>query len=402
MTETKTRGTDVSDMKRTYRTVNTGVFPDTLELRMEKEYDLRYGENPNQPGAVYRLSGQSIAEATNVRPAKSGKGGLSATNLMDVTRALELLKFFGDPAVAVMKHLVPSGFARQHNGNSLDTIYVKARDADARSAFGSVVVFNRPVDQASAEAITSTYVEVVAAPEFEEGAMAALEKKKDLRTVLFSNIDKMPKFVGDDTGGLYDLKALPTGRVIVQKPYLTSIRSVADLVLDPLVYTKDKEGNVTGSYVVERDPTPEEVGDMLMAWYVNFGVRSNGIVFGKDGVTVAVGSGQQERVGAVEQAILKGWQKELARAGYDIPLDAVPQHRDFLLAEGKITNPFKGAVMSSDAFLPYEDSVERAGSVGASAVIQPGGSVKDHEVIQAVNRYKMAMVYTLERCFGHF
>ncbi|MCK4596437.1 IMP cyclohydrolase, partial [bacterium] len=145
-------------MKRTYRTVKKGQFPEKLNIHLLKEFDLRYGENPNKPGAVYRFAGTSLAEFTNITLAKSGKGGLSAINLMDVMRALEILKFFKNPAVAVMKHTQPSGFATQYGKNSLDKIYQLARDADARSAFGSVVVTNRPLDKNTAEAIVSTFV----------------------------------------------------------------------------------------------------------------------------------------------------------------------------------------------------------------------------------------------------
>ena len=385
------RGTDVTDMKRSYRTVVGGEFPDTFNIGLIKESNLRYGENPNQPAAMYRLQGTSIAEFTNIRLAKSGKGGLSATNYMDTTRALEILKYFDTPAVAVMKHLVPSGFAKQHHENDLSTIYEYARDADARSAFGSIVVFNRPIDKPTAEAIMSTYVEGVAAPAFEKGTIEILEQKKDIRAITYSNLDKIPKFVGDDIEGLYDIKALPTGRVLVQKPYLTSIKGPQDLVSDPLVKHEGKD------YVVACDPTSGTVDDLLTAWYVNLGVRSNGIVFVKDGVTVAVGTGQQERVGAVEQAIIKAYQKAMNREKIHYnAIDGATQRS--LLS----VNPLNGAVISSDAYFPFRDSIDIIADHGIIAVIQPGGSVKDYEVITAINEHKMAMTYTLERCFGHF
>lgn len=386
-----TRGTDVTDMKRNYRMVVEGEFPSALGIELQKESDLRYGENPNQPAAMYKLNGTNIANVTNIRLAKSGKGGLSATNFMDVTRALEILKFFEVPAVAVMKHLVPSGFARQFNEKSLDNIYQQARDADARSAFGSIVVFNRPVNKATAETIMSSYVEGVAAPEFEKGTMEILERKKDIRAILYSNLDKISRFVGDDVNGFYDIKGLPTGRVLVQKPYLSSIRNAQDLVLDPLV---EHEGI---RHVVERDPTQAEVEDLLTSWYVNLGVRSNGIVFVKDGVTVAIGTGQQERVGAIEQAIIKSYQKAMDKEGIKYHAVAGAAQRSLLLR-----NPLEGSVMSSDAFFPFRDSIDTIAEHGVTAVIQPGGSVRDYEVIDAVNEHKMAMTYTLERCFGHF
>ncbi|MFH1917329.1 MAG: IMP cyclohydrolase [Nanoarchaeota archaeon] len=384
------RGTDVTNMKRKYRTVAAGRFPAGFSIGLTIETDLRYGENPNQPAAMY-IVGNRLAELTNIRLAKSGKGGLSATNFMDVTRAMDILKFFDVPAVAVMKHLVPSGFARQYNRNSLVDIYTHARDTDARSAFGSIVVFNRSVDKETAEVIMSSYVEGVAAPGYEDGAMSVLERKKDIRVMTFSHLDKIPKFTGDDTEGLYDIKSLPTGRVLVQTPYLTSIRLPTDVITDPLVMFEGK------AHVVNRDPTHNELEDLLTAWYVNIGVRSNGIVIVKDGVTVAVGSGQQERVGAVEQAIIKAYQKAMDRQGivYDA-VDGAAQRSDLSV------NPLEGAVVSSDAFFPFRDSIDTVARYGITAVIQPGGSVRDYEVIDAVNEHKMAMVYTLERCFGHF
>jgi phosphoribosylaminoimidazolecarboxamide formyltransferase/IMP cyclohydrolase len=392
------RGTDVTDMKRKYRTVVEGDFPDQLIIELTKESELRYGENPNQSAAMYRLKGTNLAALTDIRLAKSGKGGLSATNFMDVTRALEVLKFFDLPAVSVMKHLVPSGFARQYQGNGLDNIYERARDTDARSAFGSIVVLNRPVDKVTAEAIMSSYVEGVAAPEFEEGSMEILERKKDIRAILYSNLNKLPRFQGDDTASAYHIIGLPTGRVLVQKPYLSSIKGPEDLVLDPLVRKKDKVSGETENFVVERDPTKQELEDLLTAWYVNLGVRSNGIVFIKNGVTLAVGTGQQERVGAVEQAITKSYQKAMDREGIEYnPVKGI------LNLDHKIAvNPLEGAVISSDAFFPFRDSIDTVAKQGVTAVIQPGGSVRDYEVIQAVNEHNMAMVYTLERCFGHF
>lgn len=253
------------------------------------------------------------------------------------------------------------------------------------------------MDVSTAEEITKTFVECVAAPGFEEGTIEILGRKKDIRAVCFSNLDKLPKFVGDNVEGLYDIKILPTGRAIVQKPYLSRIRGPEDLVLKPLVKRVDKRTGVEKEYVVEREPTSAELRDLLTAWYVNIGVRSNGIVFVKNGVTVAISSGQQERVGAVEHAIIKAYQKAMdkEKISYD-PLEGAS-------ARNKLSaNPLERAVVSSDAFFPFRDSIDLIARVGVTAIIQPGGSLNDHEVIEAVNEHKMAMVYTLERCFGHF
>jgi phosphoribosylaminoimidazolecarboxamide formyltransferase/IMP cyclohydrolase len=393
------RGTDVTDMKRTYRTPKVGEFPQELLLSLQKEFDLRYGENPNQLGAAYRFQGSSLAEFTDIRLAKSGKGGLSATNFLDVTRALGILKFFQKPAVAVMKHASPSGFARQHGGNSLEEIYKLARDVDARSAFGSVVVTTAPVDKSTAEAIMSTFVEAVAAPEFEEGTLGTLERKKDIRAIVFSNLDQLPKFKGDDTKGLYDLKVMPSGRVIVQTLYLSNIRGPRDLILDPLV---KKDGQ---RYVVDRDPTGEELENLLTAWYVNIGISSNGVVFVKDGVAVAIGSGHRERIGAVEGAVSQSYQKTLDRKKMlEEPenLSWTPGNLSWNQMRKKLGyRPLEGAVMSSDGFLPFRDSIDTIAEEGVTAIIQPGGSRRDYEIIRAVNEHHMAMAYTLERCFGH-
>lgn len=391
------KGTDVTNITRTYRTRVKCDFPNELIIKLEKESDLRYGENPNQPGSIYRLKGISLAELTNIRVVKEGKEGLSATNFMDVTRALDILKFFDAPSVAIMKHNVPSGFATQFEGNSLCEIYKLARDADARSAFGSVVVLNRPLDIPTAEEIMKTYVECVAAPGFEDGAIEILKRKKDIRALCYSNLDKIPKFIGDDVEGLYDIKILPTGRAIVQKPYLSRIKGPEDFILNPSVRRIDKNTGMEKEYFVERRPNQSELRDLLTAWYVNIGVRSNGIVFVKNGVTVAISSGQQERVGAVEHAIIKAYQKAMDRE--NIPYDPL----EGASARSKLSkNPLEGAVVSSDAFFPFRDSIDLIARVGVKAIIQPGGSINDHEIIEAVNEHGLAMVFTLERCFGHF
>lgn len=390
------KGIDVTNITRTYRTRVKCDLPDKLIVELEKESDLRYGENPNQPGSIYRLKGNSIADIVEINLVKEGKEGLSATNFMDVVRALDILKFFDKPSVAIMKHNIPSGFATQFENNSLCEIYKMARDADARSAFGSVVVMNRALDVQTAEEIIKTYVECVAAPGFEDGTIEILSRKKDIRALCFSNLDKIPKFIGDNVEGLYDIKFLPTGRAIVQKPYLSRIKSYEDLILNPSVKRIDKNG-IEKEYVVERRPTESELRDLLTAWYVNIGVRSNGIVFVKNGVTLAISSGHQERVGAVEHAIIKAYQKAMDRENihYD-PLEGAS-------SRSKLSkNPLEGAVVSSDAFFPFRDSIDLIARVGIKAIIQPGGSINDHEIIEAVNEHKIAMVYTLERCFGHF
>jgi len=385
-----TRGTDISQLKRAYRSPVEGDFPEELTLHLRRTHALRYGENPMQFGAIY-TNGGDLAEFTNLRLVKSGKGGVSATNFMDVVHAMKILAYFPRESVAVMKHLIPSGFATQTGEKTLDQLYVDARDTDARSAFGSVVVFNTPVDKATAEALSSTYVEGVAAPSYQTGVVEILEQKKNLRLMQFSNLAALVAGLDGDLAELVEARSLPSGNVLVQLPYASSILGSDNLVFNARASYEGEE------HMVERDPTEREVQDMLTAWYVNFGVRSNGIVLVKDGVTLAVGSGQQERVGAVEQAIVKAYQKAMDRehVGYD-PLEGAID-RDLLSV-----NPLDGAVASSDGFFPFRDSVDALGMVGVKGIIQPGGSVRDAEVIAAVNEYDMAMAVTRERCFGHF
>ena len=384
---------NVGDVKNIYKTAVGGDFPDDMNFELVNKEELRYGENPNQPGALYDLKCSELSKLLDIKLEKSGKGGLSGTNVLDVARAIDILKFFKEPSVAVMKHTIPSGFATECDGNALVEIYKNARDADARSAFGSVVVFNREVDKETAEEIMTSYVEAVAAPSFGSGAQEILSSKKNMRLMTFSNLDKIPKYEGEDSRGLFDVKAMPGGRALVQKIFLTKIKGKDDLITKPAV--EDKE---TGKEVsVEREPTEQEIKDMLASWYVNIGVRSNGVVIVKNGTTLAIGSGQQERVGAVEQAILKAYQKAMDREGIKFDsmkvMDSIDKMKE---------NPLKGAVLSSDGFFPFRDSIDLISRFGIKAVIQPGGSIKDNEVIKAANDNKMSMVLTTERCFAHF
>lgn len=402
------RGTDISKAKRAYRARNEGAFPDELTVTFRKENDLKYGENPNQQAALYavdQIAGQQahrVAELTALRSVRSdgrGKGGLSLTNLMDIARGMDNLKYFSDASVVIMKHNVVSGFAVQNDvAQSLSDVYRLSRDADRRSNFGGAVILNRPLDHNTTDALLELYprhiVDVIAAPEYEEGVVARIESASNfIRLGVFSQLDALPKYKGDETHGLFSLKEMPTGRLALQDLYLTSITSVDDLVLDPMVI--DKEGN---SHIMQRDPSEQEAKDLLTAWYINIaGARSNGVVLVRNGVLVANGSGQVERVGAVEQAIVKGIQKAFDRE--EIPYDALMGMAGY---EKLKDNPMEGAVCASDAFFPFPDSVERLGRVGVKAILQPYGSVRDGMVIDAANALGIAMPASLERCFGHF
>jgi phosphoribosylaminoimidazolecarboxamide formyltransferase/IMP cyclohydrolase len=233
-----------------------------------------------------------------------------------------------------------------------------------------VVVVNARVDGATAEEIATSYVEVVAAPGFDAAALGIFGAKKDLRLARVGYAAALPRFLGDDTGGVVDLKIFADGSVLAQQPYLTRIRSEGDFLRHPEATGAD--GALVRGVLA---PTPDQSADLLLAWYVGAGVRSNGIVFARGGRTLAIGTGEQERVGAVEQAIAKAAQK-----GHDL----------------------RGAVMASDAFFPFRDAVDACAQVGVVAIVQPGGSVRDAEVVMACNEHEIALVFTQERCFAHF
>ncbi|MFH1425123.1 MAG: hypothetical protein ABIG28_00120 [archaeon] len=406
------RGTDITDRKLIYRNRDEGDFPERLVIELTKEWDLRYGENPGQHGMICTLDTVNgidvgtVPRLTNLQSVRTdgkGKGGLSLTNTMDITRAMDDLKFFpGVLAVAIKKHNVVSGFAMAVDDSQTQRdIFRLARDSDLRSNFGGTAVFNAPLGMEAAEAmfelggVSPFFVDVVAAPGYEAGVVGYIQgRKKDIRIGEFASLDRLPRFVGDETYGLVSIKEMPTGRIGIQDVYLTGIRKVEDLVLDPSV----RDGNTAKEFVVEKDPTSRELRDLLTAWHLNItGARSNGIVVVRDGVTIAVGSGQVERVGAVEQAIVKGMQKAMDRQGieYD-PLMGMSGYEQ--LAE----NPFEGAVCSSDAFFPFRDSIDTLARVGVTAVVQPYGSNRDWESVQAANEHNMAMPASDKRCFGHF
>ncbi|MFP6582584.1 MAG: IMP cyclohydrolase [Candidatus Hydrogenedentota bacterium] len=368
----------MADLKAMYRTQNVGDFPENVEVlgrKYEKVEDLRYGTNPHQPAAFYRpLDGDCVLGAYKIL--KSGKGGLSQTNLEDIHHAVGILKFMPRSACAVMKHCNPSGVAVETGEMSLKTVYERARDADAQAAFGSIVAFNREVDLETADAIMGTIVEGVAAPGFTEEALASFndhdrhKKNKAIRIVKLPDLGTLPRFLEDGTD-VREIKMFDDGSIVVAVPYLSRVKSVDDLELATNEHAK--KGNIT----CERKPTAQELDDLLFAWYVNIHVRSNGVVIAKNGQTLAVGTGEQDRVGAVSQAMFKAKEKYTGN------------------------ETMKGAVMSSDGFFPFRDAVEAATSQGISAIVQPGGSMNDYDALESCNESGTAMVFALERCFSH-
>jgi len=353
-------------MRKRYSTALEEEYPEEITIKIgetetvyRKKMSLRYGENPHQPAAFYYPVEVDL-NVGDLKVLKTGKGGLSMTNLEDINNSLRIVNYFEDPACAVMKHVNPSGVAaRNHQEQELESVYKLARDCDSLAAFGSVVGFNKKVDVDTAEEIMSTYVEAVVAPDYEEGCMEYFNKKKNFRVIQVNNLDAGSKFIGDPLSPL-DFSVQMDGSIILQAPLLTKIKGPSDL-----------------KFVTDREPTEQELKDLLFSWYVCMNVRSNGVVLSKESATIGIGTGQQDRVTAIELAIDKAKMR-----GH----------------EGKL----EGAVLASDGFFPFRDNIDPLGENGVTACIQPGGSIRDKEVIDACNEYGIAMAMTEERCFRHF
>ncbi|OLD34716.1 MAG: hypothetical protein AUI50_05260 [Crenarchaeota archaeon 13_1_40CM_2_52_14] len=357
------------EVRRIYRTAKDEDLPLSLKLMIGDrvlEYlkvqwkvegrmrGLRYGTNPHQRGALYRPK-QSKGGIGNVNWVKWGKDGPSATNIEDGSHGLRIVSYFKEPTVAVMKHLNPSGVSVSVGQESLSHVYTRARDADDRAAFGSVVVFNSPVDRKTAEEVMKTFIEVVYAPGYGSDAIGVFESKKDIR------VGEVPTIHKEDTGMPPDVVVLDDGSLIVEDPYRTSILSLEDMKRLP-VATKKK-------------PSDQEHLDLLHAWWIACEVRSNAVVFWKNGTSLAIGTGQQDRIGTIENSINK---------------------------THKLGHSLEGSVMASDGFLPKLDNVEALAKEKVSAIVQPGGSVEDQAIIKACDEHGITMVLTGERSFRHF
>ena len=430
----------MDDYKKAYKTVMDDHFPremtitlgdQTLHYRKRSwkipdaktgdliEKGLRYGENPGQEAALYEwVDGNlSIGDAEYIRP---GNGLVSAvteedmlqagkhpgkTNLTDVDRALQILRYLNKrPAAAIMKHNNPSGAAY---GDSAAEAFEKANMADRIAAFGGALVVNRPMDKACAKAVSEHYLEVVAAPEYEEGALDILSKRKNLRVLRIPRMDRLEAFALLRT---IEFTALMDGGVIVQQSARNAILAPEDFKPAVASY-KGKE------YRPVREPTPNEIEDLLFGWAVEQAVTSNSVLYVKDGVTVGIGTGEQDRVGVAEIAIFKAYTKfrdALCFKRHGIPyktleLEISQSKKDKALIEeidetAKVQNGgLKGAVMISDAFFPFRDGVDVAIREGVTAVAHPGGSDRDFESIQACNEADppVVMVFTGQRAFKH-
>ena len=356
------------EIRKMYRTAREEEFPSRLTITLGarvleyskvqwaiqgKTRGLRYGSNPHQKAALYKPR-DSTRGIGSVEWVKWGKDGPSATNVEDGSHGLRIVSYFEEPTVAVMKHLNPSGVACSRAGENVSSVYARARDSDPRAAFGSVVVFNTTVGREAAEEVVKTFVEIVYAPDYDPAAIPVFETKKDLR------IGKVPRTARDEQPGP-DIIVLGDGSLILEDAYSTNLRSLEQLKR-MAVPTK-------------RIPSEAEYRDLLQAWWVTCEVRSNAVVFWKDGWSLAIGTGQQDRIGAIEGCVDKAH-----RSGHSL----------------------KGSVMASDGFLPKLDNVEAVAKEGVTAIIQPGGSIEDRDLVGVCDRLGVAMVLTGERSFRHF
>ncbi len=314
--------------------VHRDGFPATLRFSFHKTLDLRYGENPHQNAAMY-----SDGSDTGVANARQLQGKeLSYNNIVDLQAAWDLAQEFEEPVVAIIKHTNPCGTA---TGKTLAEAYKRALECDPVSAFGGVVGVNRPIDAAAAEEMHKLFLEVIAAPAFDEAAKVKFSSKKNLRLV--EVVPSNQKWV---------LKNV-SGGMLVQD---ADVRPLADADL---------------RVVTKRAPAAEETRALLFAWKVCKHVKSNAIVYARDGQTVGVGAGQMSRVDSAKIGAMKA------------------------------QLPLKGTVAASDAFFPFPDGVEEIAKAGATAIIQPGGSQRDPEVIEAADRLGLAMLFTGVRHFRH-
>ena len=313
-------------------------LPEVLTLTFEKVQYLRYGENPHQSAAFYREIGKQPGTLVEGKQLQGKE--LSFNNINDANGALELLKEFDAPTVVAVKHTNPCGVA---SADTLVEAYEKAYESDPLSIFGGIVAVNREIDQATAAMMKEVFLEVIIAPGFSEEALEIFATKKNLRLIELSEI-------GNQNPDAYDMKRVSGGLLL-----------------------QDKDASLVEEYitVTEQAPSAEQMKDLEFAFKIVKHIKSNGIVFVKNQQTLAVGPGQTSRIWALENAI------------------------------GQANHSLEGSVLASDAFFPFRDSVDAATKAGVKAIIQPGGSMKDQDSIQACNEAGITMVFTGMRHFKH-
>lgn len=429
----------MSDLKKMYSTILGDSFPvdmtisfgdqklvykkKTWGIKQEDgsidERGVRYGENPDQEAALYELvdGNLTLGNCTFIEP---GNGLVSSIkvedmlqvgkhpgkiNLTDIDNGLNIIKYLmAKPAAVILKHNNPCGAAWDKD---LPTAFNRALRCDRIAAFGGAVILNRPCDTTTAELLAKNYLEVVCAPAFEDGCLEILQKAKNLRIIQINGIDKLSDY---EKYRFIDFKSLIDGGIIVQQSAVNSIRTVDDLSPATTTY----KGT---TYNCERAATPQELDDMLFGWAIEHGVTSNSVLYVKNGCTVGIGTGEQDRVGVAEIAVQKAYVKyadiicwDVHGIGYaDLLLAIARGERPKAEKEAidvKVQNDkagLPGSVMISDAFFPFRDGADVGIAQGVSAILQAGGSMRDFETIEACNEAepKVAMMFTGQRSFKH-
>jgi phosphoribosylaminoimidazolecarboxamide formyltransferase/IMP cyclohydrolase len=414
------------DLKKIYKTIMDDHFPARMEISFIDEggdrqtlyYEkaswviegvnkgLRYGENPGQEAAMYKLVNGNLVLgdvrciqpgrylASEVELLQSGKHP-GKTNITDADNSLNILRYFTDrPTAVIVKHNNPCGVAR---ADTLCEAYIKADLADRVAAFGGAIALNRAVDSETAEEIVKRYAEVVVAPEFEQGVMEIFGRKKNLRVMQVRNISRVQEWVGER---FVEFKSLVDGGQIVQWSFVPETRTKEHLKIAECEY----KGR---TYRIKREPTDDEYRDMIFGWLVEAGVTSNSVIYVKDEVTKGIGTGEQDRVGVAEIARDKAYRKLADRYCFlqtgmpynELKDEEIKKDIDQRVADEK--GGLIGSAMVSDAFFPFRDGVMVGLREVVSAVIQPGGSERDFESIEACNEYNATMVYTGQRSFKH-
>ena len=430
----------MAELKQMYRTVMDDHFPERMVIQFGNqvlvyrkrswkipddktgeliEKGLRYGENPGQEAALYELTNGNLTlgGCEFIGPGKGLVSAISESemiqsgkhpgkiNFTDADNALNILKFLMDrPAAAIMKHNNPSGVAC---GKTLAEAYGLADMADRIAAFGGCLAVNRAMDKATAEMVSENYLEVVVAPEYEDSTVEILKRRANLRIVKVPRIDRLAEY---RNLRFVDFKSLIDGGIVIQQSSVNAIRTKNDFQKAQATY-KGK------TYAIERQPTDQEYDDMVFGWAVEQGVSSNSVLYVKDGVTVGIGTGEQDRVGVAEIAVFKAYTKfadALCFRKHGIPYKTLEME----IAQGKreagekkeidketreARGGIRGAVMISDAFFPFRDGAEVGIKEGVTAIVHPGGSDRDFESIQACNEAKpqVTMAFTGQRAFKH-
>lgn len=432
----------MKDLKAAYRTIEADHFAPKMEisfitgdrretLRYEKvtwniggeEKGLRYGENPGQEAALYKLvngnlvlgdvemlqPGQYLASTPELL--QSGKHP-GKTNVTDTDNALNILRYLTDkPCAVIVKHNNPCGVAL---GGTLAEAYYRANKADRLAAFGGAIALNRECDLETAKLIVENYAEVVVAPEFASGVMDIFAAKKNLRVFRIRNMARLVDFVARP---VIDFKSLIDGGIVAQTSFVAQARRPEDFM--PAFCNRKITDKTTGAvsfkeYRIKRLPTEKEYADLVFGWLVEAGVTSNSVLYVKDGVTVGIGTGEQDRVGVAEIARDKAYTKHadwLAWEKFGKPFndlrlvfgdeDGARKQAEVMEQTRAEKGGLPGCAMVSDAFFPFRDGLEVGIREGITSVVQPGGAIRDWDVIDCANDANVAMVFTGQRSFRH-